>query len=69
MALQSILVPKTNFNKTEATEWIKKNGHKALEIAETKSYFSFRLARSKGFVTKCKATTLPNGIILIFYSK
>lgn len=73
MHIQSIIIPKSNFTKKKAYEWIKLHGFKT-EFGNkkgpdiTKNFFRFRQrAPSKKYHYYVKA--LSNGIKLVLYDK
>ena len=66
--IQSILIPKKIYSKTEARQWIH-NNYKNKGVDETDKYFRYRqlnpkYLESKGY-TKFRNKLLDNGIYLV----
>lgn len=66
--VQSVIVPKSKYTKTEAEQWVRKKGFKIDKIDETENFYRFRQHNPRKYsyyITK----TLRSGIKLIIDSK
>ncbi len=63
--LQTIEIPRMNFNMSGAIAWIKHKGYKAEKVDITPNYYRFR-QRPPGKNRHYYSVKLNNGIVLVF---
>jgi hypothetical protein len=64
--LSTILVPKANFNRKEAIQWVSSHGYLTSKIESAPNYYRFRQLRPDPDA-RYYSKRLPNGILLVLH--